>query len=104
MKKFLLLILSVLLLTACASTNSVVTTKDDSQTTTINTDTLEEKPITGVDPLWNEPLGYYNISPSAMKVSETEIIFMLTKQKKYYHLLKQRKIIFYLVLVDLENH
>lgn len=85
MKKFLLLILSVLLLTACASTNSVVTTKDDSQTTTINTDTLEEKPITGVDPLWNEPLGYYNISPSAMKVSETEMYVYYTRNEEIYN-------------------
>ena len=84
MKKLLLLILSVLCLASCNLIQEK-TTIDNQQNTTTNIDTIEDKPITGIDPLWNEPLGYYNISPSAMKVSDTEMYVYYTRNEEKYN-------------------
>ena len=86
MKRIILLVLFLLTLTSCTLTNT--TTKAPDKTTTAqggDKTELKEKPITGIDPLWNEPLGYYNISPSAMKVSDTEMYVYYTRNEEIFN-------------------
>lgn len=74
MKKILYPLLIILALCSCSNTND----------SSISNHTNKEKPITGIDPIFNEELGYYNMSPSALKISDSEMYVYYTRNENIY--------------------
>ena len=85
MKKVFALVLLLLLVALVSCGAPKGTSVTESQDNSGNEEKLLEKPVTGIDPLWNEPLGYYNISPSAMKVSDTEMYVYYTRNEEIFN-------------------
>ena len=85
-KKIIVLALLIFTLTACTY-GTGTGTKTKEKTTTDNNTVIElkDKPVTGIDPEWYEPLGYYNYSPSAMKVSDTEMYVYYTRNEEIFN-------------------
>ena len=74
--KYINLILFIVLgiLTGCSKTNEEV----------ISDTTYEEKLITGIAPVFDESLGYYNENPSVVRVSENlQYVYYTRNEIKY---------------------